>query len=205
MAANRPVLDAMMAEEGSRALHEEFVLAEGGALPTREERIARARAASSRAWLRHLARALGASWPEAPEGVSARLELGVRGDPERLEALGLEEAARAERRGASRDPGADRRDAELAARGRLFAEELARLVGDEGDAPGAGRRAGAWLDAHAGERRALEEEAREAWSRDPATFEPDAERPAEAAAVWAHTRQLAAAVEALLGEPAAGR
>lgn len=62
MAENREQLDQMMAEEGSRAIHEEFMLAESGQLPDRETRIERARGASARAWLRHLGHAIAAVW-----------------------------------------------------------------------------------------------------------------------------------------------
>ena len=118
MAANRPALDELMAQEGSRAIHEEFILAEGGTLPDRPARIARARTASARAWMRHLAHAVAAELPGTPADMPERLTVWLNGNGERLEALVLEEPAALERRGASGDPQADRRDAELAATAR---------------------------------------------------------------------------------------
>jgi hypothetical protein len=192
MAANRTALDALMAEEASRARHLEFIRAEGGGLPDRSERLAAARAASARAWLRHLGRGLSVEWPAAPRELAGHLEAAAAGDPERLEALILEERAAAERRGRSGDPAADLRDAELTARCRSFAESVGRVV--DGDAPGMGRRVGAWLAEHAGERRGEEAAARAAWA-EPAGVPADDVRAREAAAVWAHVRSLTRALE----------
>ena len=167
MAANRPALDELMAQEGSRAIHEEFILAEGGTLPDRSARIARARTASARAWMRHLAQAVAAELPGAPPDLADRLTVWMNGNGERLEALVLEEQAVLERRGASGDPQADRRDAELAATARLFAEGFATITAPE-DGEGAppadfGRRVAAWSRAAEGRRREVEREAVEAW------------------------------------------
>jgi hypothetical protein len=192
MAANRTALDALMAEEASRARHLEFIRAERGGSPGRAERLGAARTASARAWLRHLGRGLSVEWPAAPRELAGRLETAAAGDPERLEALILEERAAAERRGRSGDPVADLRDAELTARCRLFAESVGRAV--DGDAPGMGRRVGAWLADHAGERRDEEAAVREAWA-EPAGVPAGDGRAAEAAAVWAHVRALARALE----------
>src|SRR6476620_586952 len=104
MADNRSGLDERMAEEGSRAIHEEFLLAEGGALPDRATRIERARGASARAWMRHLAAALSENWPGAGPDLPERMRRWNATHPERLEAFTLEELAVLERRGASGDP-----------------------------------------------------------------------------------------------------
>jgi hypothetical protein len=200
MAANRAALDALMVEEASRARHLEFIRAESGGLPDRAARLEAAREASSPAWLRHLGRGLSIEWPAAPRELAGRLETAAGGDPERLEALVLEERAAAERRGRSGDPDADLRDAELRARCRLFAESVGGVV--DGDAPGLGRRVGAWLAEHADERRADEAAALEAW-RPPPGVEADHARAGEAAAVWAHVVALARALERHLpGGPA---
>ena len=141
MAANRPALDELMAQEGSRAIHEEFILTEGGTLPDRSARIARARTASARAWMRHLAQAVAAELPGAPPADF-------------------------------------------------------------------GRRVAAWSRAAEGRRREVEREAVEAWgavaqgpemtaARESAP-ELDAVRVQEAAAVWAHVRTTAEALEATL-------
>lgn len=208
MAENRSGLDALMSQEGSHAIHEEFMLAEGGTLPDRATRIERARGASARAWTRHLGRGLTAVWPEAEPDLAERLERWTASRRERLEALVLEERAAAERRGASGDPRADDRDAELAAHSRLFAEGLATLSGALADAaeppPDFARRLSAWARSHAPRRRAVEAEARAAWGGAPppgseermtAAPEADAVRVQEAAAVWAHVRLLAEALE----------
>jgi hypothetical protein len=220
MAENRPLLDRFMSEEGSRAIHEEFILAEGGTLPDRATRIDRARGASARAWLRLLARALEETWQDAPPGLAAELERGGAAAGERREALELEETAIEERRGASGDPVDERRRIALRAHARLFAEIVGGQVGeDEGAGPELGRRVGSRLRADEGRLREIESEAAAAWSeRDldedastkPMTAarpEADPERIAEAAAVWAHVRLLAEALAAELaaapgGEPA---
>ena len=213
MAANRESLDALMAHEGSRAVHEEFILAEGGTLPDRGTRIARARAASARAWMRHLAQALSANWRGASPDLSERLTAWMNANRERLEALVLEEEAIAERRGASGDPVADRRDGELAANARLFAEVVATLVGppDADRSPAEfGRDVAVWSRANAARRREVEREALAAWgagvppggapemSAATAAPESDEMRVQEAAAVWAHVRVTAEALEAAL-------
>lgn len=187
-------------------------MAEGGELPNRAQRIARARGASARAWLRHVARALAAEWPQAPEGLVVRLDGRVRADLERLEALCLEEDAVVERRGRSGDAEADRRDADLAARCRLFAESLAALAEREEPPPAVGRRVSEWLRARTGERRAVEAEAQAAWGAGTAsaperpmtaasTAEPELARVLEAAAVWAHARMLCEAIEQVVLAP----
>jgi hypothetical protein len=196
MAGNRGGLDAMMAEEGSRAIHEEFLLAEGGTLPDRAARIERARGASARAWMRHLGRGVEDVWEGATPGLSVGVERWSAAHGERLEALVLEERAVAERRGASGDPEADGRDAELIAHCRLFAEALASTAAPAaGEAPpDFARRVAAWARAQEPRRRRVEERALAAWGA-----EPDDERVGEAAAVWAHVRVLAEALEHALG------
>ena len=215
MAANKSSLDELKAQEGSRAIHEEFILAEGGTLPDRSARIARARTASARAWMRHLAQAVAAELPGTPPDLADRLTVWMNGNGERLEALVLEEQAVLERRGASGDPQADRRDAELTAAARLFAEGFATItdpVDGEGESPADfGRRVAAWSRAAEGRRREAEREAVEAWGAAPrgqemtaareSAPEPDELRVQEAAAVWAHVRTTAEALEATLAAP----
>jgi hypothetical protein len=192
MADNRPELDARMAEEASFAIHEEFLLAESGTLPDRSTRIARARQASARAWMRHLGRGLVAVWPPAEPDLAEQIERWSGAHRERREALLLEEQAIAERRGASGDPVADERDAELAAHCGYFAEALATLsaaISESGESPPE-------FSPHPGSEQPL--------SAAEAAPEPDAMRVQEAAAVWAHVRVLAAALEhALATRPGA--
>jgi hypothetical protein len=212
MAAHRAALDRMMAEEGSRAIHEEFIMAEGGTLPDREVRIERARGASARAWMRHLARGVEDVWDGAEPGLAERVERWSAAAGERLEALVLEERAVVERRGASGDPDADRRDAELTAHCRLFAEALATQAPSLGDEapPEFGRRVAGLARAQEARRREVEDTALAAWgaespraASEPMTAaappEPDEARVREAAAVWAHVRVLAEALEQALG------
>ena len=208
MAENRPGLDALMSQEGSRAVHEEFMLAEGGTLPDRATRIERARGASARAWMRHLGRGLTAVWPDAEPELADKLERWTGAHRERLEALVLEERAIAERRGASGDPLADDRDAELAAHCRLFAEGLATLseslAASPESPPDFSRRLATWARSQEGHRREVEAEAVAAWGAAPhpgaeqpmtAAPETDEARVREAASVWAHVQVLAEALE----------
>lgn len=215
MADNRAVLDAMMVEEGSRAIHEEFILAEGGTLPDRATRIERARGASARAWMRHLGAAMAEVWPGAGADLPDRMKRWSTDHPERLEAHVLEEQAVLERRGASGDPHADHRDAELAGHCRLFAEMLAALsepLVESGESPpDFARRVAAWSRGQEAHRRGIEAEARAAWGSGPppgteqamsaatSAPEPDEMRVAEAAAVWAHVQVLSEALEHALG------
>lgn len=205
MADNREILDRLMAEEGSRAIHEEFIAAEGGSLPDRAARIERARGASARAWLRLLARALEEEWPDAPCGLAAQLETRGALALERREALELEEAAIEERRGASGDPADEARRVALRAHARLFAELVGEITDPgEGTGPELGRRVGLGMRAQESRIRAIEAEAEAAWAErsDPnaevetrpmtaARPDADPERIREAAAVWAHVRVLA--------------
>lgn len=211
MADNRPELDARMAEEASFAIHEEFLLAESGTLPDRSTRIARARQAGARAWLRHLGRGLVAVWPPAEPDLAEQIERWSGAHRERREAFLLEEQAIAERRGASGDPMADERDAELSAHCRYFAEALATLssaIVESGETPPQfSKRVATWSRSKERWRHEIESQARLAWSAAPhpgaeqalsaaeSAPEPDAMRVQEAAAVWAHVRVLAGALE----------
>lgn len=215
MAEHREQLDRMMAEEGSRAIHEEFMLAESGELPDRETRIERARGASARAWLRHLGRGIAAVWDGAPDGSAGELERAATTSGERVEALRLEEEAILERRGVSGDPDDDHRRAFLVARARAFAEGIAPTLGE--DPPEFGREVGAWMREHTDDIRTLEAETRAAWSdrdldrnaeteRRTAAVEPESDdlRIIEAASVYAHVRTLAIGLGELLepdGQP----
>lgn len=209
MVEHRPELDKRMSEEGARALHQEFILAEGGILPDAATRMERARAASAKAWMRHLASAIEAGWPSAPAGLADQV-CGwlVRGE-ERLEALQLDEEARSEQRGRAADPNDDRREVELRALGRLFAESIGSICrpGDEG-APVFAKRVGEWQLDHLLRGRELVEEtmarttpdglsgaeqATELWERVPA----DA-RARAAALLWARVQFLTYAVAASL-------
>ncbi len=212
MAEHRATLDRMMAEEGSRAIHEEFLLAEGGTLPDRRTRVERTRGASARAWMRHLGEGLEETWPPAGAGLAEGVHRWTSAHQERLEALVLEERAVVERRGASGDPEADGRNAELIAHSRLFAEALASIAPalQETAPPEFAREVARWARGQEARRIEVEEEAVAAWGSGPArepgtpmTAAPAPEldelRVREAAAVWAHVRVLTEALEHALG------
>lgn len=204
MAEHREELDALMRAEGSRALHEEFLLAEGGVLPDPDERVERARGASIRAWLRHLARALAAEVGD--DTLAERLER--RFVRERLEELVLEEAAVTERRGRAA-PETDARREQLVAWMRVFAEGVGEELALPGGGPATGRAVAAWWRDN--ERLAAEvaTHAEESWTTpaggaqdgNPYGRVPDARRVTEAALVWGHVRALADALEAVTGDP----
>lgn len=214
LGAESAALEAIMAQESSRALHEEFLLAEGGTLPDRQARLERIRAVGARAWLRHLAAALQAEWGGAPAGMQAKLELWVARGRDRLEALELEEDAALERAGISGDVDADRRRVTLSAYVRLFAEGVGEIATPDGrTGPEFGREITAIMRREAPERRAVEKAAFEAWSGSPmegvleqarttaAPPEPGVVRILEAAGVWSYIRTLCVALGEAL-EPA---
>jgi hypothetical protein len=219
MSDHRSELDTLMAQEASRAVHMEFLAAESGELPDRDTRLGRAREASMRAWLRHLARAVAAELPGAPADLVERLERYTAAHQERREAYELEEEALLERVGRSNDPDADRRDVGLASHAALFAEALAAETGCAGEGtppPTFARRVATRSRADQRRRREVEAEARAAWSADPSPMEdrpatagervePDEARVAQAAAVWAHVLVLTESLAAeLAGPPPAG-
>jgi hypothetical protein len=200
-----------MTQESSRALHEEFLLAEGGTLPDREARLERIRAVGARAWLRHVAAALQAEWPSAPAGMQSRLELWVPRNADRLEALELDEAAVLEREGISGDADADRRRVTLGAYMRLFAEGVGEIATPDGrTGPEFGREITVIIRREAPHRRAVERAAFEAWSGSPmegvleqarltaAPPEPEVIRMLEAAGVWSYIRTLCVALGEVL-------
>lgn len=196
-----------MEQESSRVLHEEFLEAESGTLPDRHSRITKARLAGARAWLRHLAGALQASWDGGPPDLQAQLERYIQGAQERREAMELEEYAALERDGLSGDADADARRVTLAAYMRLFAEGLGTIAGPYGSSgPDFGRRVTQVMRRESARRKSIERQAFEAWSGSPmegvlekarvsaAPPEPDTVRMLEAAAVWSYIHITADAV-----------
>lgn len=211
MVDNRPALEQLMAQEGSRALHEEFLLAESGTLPDRQSRLTRARVVGARAWLRHLAAALGAEWGFGPPDLQSRLERWVATGAERLEALELEEEAAVERAGLSGDAQADARRVTLGAYMRLFSEGIGEIAAPAGlSGPEMGRRVTEVLRRESAFRKRVEKESFEAWTGSPmeglleearitaAPPEPNVIRILEAAAVWSWIRVLADALGEVL-------
>src|SRR5450631_4040989 len=157
LGAERAALESIMAQESSRALHQEFLLAESGTLPDRQARLQRIRAVGARAWLRHLAAALQAEWAGAPEGMQGKLELWIaRGGP-RLEALELEEQAALERDGISGDVDADRRRVTLGSYVQLFAEGVGEIASPDGrSGPEFGREINTIMRRESAQRRTVE-------------------------------------------------
>lgn len=207
----RPALETLMAQESSRALHQEFLLAESGTLPDRNARLERIRAVGARAWLRHLAAALQAEWPDAPDGMQAALELHITRGQARLEALELEEAAALEREGISGDADADQRRVTLGAYVQLFAEGVGEIGHPRGlSGPAFGREVTQVIRREGPHRRAVEKAAFEAWSGSPmegvletarttaAPPEPDIIRILEAAGVWSYIQILCTALGEVL-------
>jgi hypothetical protein len=214
LGAERAALESIMAQESSRALHQEFLLAESGTLPDRQARLERIRAVGARAWLRHLAAALQAEWSDAPDGMQGKLELRMARGHDRLEALELEEDAALEREGVSGDVDADRRRVTLGAYVRLFAEGVGDIATPNGrTGPEFGRQIAAIMRREDAQRRAIEKAAFEAWSGSPmegvletarttaASPEPDIVRVLEAAGVWSYIRVLCMALAAALEPP----
>jgi hypothetical protein len=206
MVDNRPALDERMKEEGSKALIQEFMAAEGGqGLPSPEERLDRARQASARAWLRHLAAAIQANWASAPDDFTASREKWLTAGQARLEALKLDEEARSEQRGRAADPNDDHREVELRSLGRLFAEGVGSTCHPGGDdGPSFARRVTEWQAEHLLRNRELvddavarttpeglsgSEVAAPLWERAPETA-----RAREAALLWARVQFLTEAV-----------
>jgi len=206
MVDNRPALDERMKEEGSKALIQEFMAAEGGqGLPSPEQRLDRARQASARAWLRHLSAAIQANWTAVPASFSADMDKWLVGGEERLEALRLDEEARAEQRGLAADPNDDHREVELRALGRLYAEGIGSTCSPGGDdGPAFARRVTEWQAEHLLRNRELvddavarttpeglsgSEVAAPLWER-----APEAARAREAALLWARVQFLTEAV-----------
>jgi hypothetical protein len=203
----RPALETIMAQESSRALHQEFLLAESGTLPDRNARLDRIRAVGARAWLRHLAGALQAEWAAAPPGLQGALEAYVARGGDRLEALELEETAALEREGISGDADADQRRVTLGAYVRLFAEGVGEIATPDGrSGPEFGREITAIIRREGPHRRTVEKAAFEAWSGSPmegvleqarttaAPPEPDIIRILEAAGIWSYIQVLCIAL-----------
>ena len=203
MAHHREGLDELMRSEGSRALHEEFILAEGGMLPDPSERIERARSASIRAWLRHLARAIAAE--RGDEAFPERLE--ARFVPERLEQLVLEESALTERRGRS-DPKTDARREQLVAWMRIFGEGVGEELALPGGGPATGKLVAKWWRENEHMARDVAANAEAAWTApagdaqdgNPYGRVPDKDRVQEAALVWGHVRALIESLEVVIGD-----
>jgi hypothetical protein len=197
MLQRRDLHRALAAQERSRAVHEEFLLAESGLLPGQDERLARLRSTEVRVWLRMVARWLEDTWADAPAGLGDRLDAWMTTGGERLEALEIDEARRLERRGLSGDPAADARKAHLLAHVRFFAEGLGTAMGD---AAGGGPA----LAAAVGDRvRAAVANAEDILVAATATDLPERMTPEQAieiATAWVCIQQLAVALEHTLGE-----
>ncbi len=166
--AECPAREPLTVQEASRALHEEFLRAEGGSLPDRQGRLEQIRAVGVRAWLRHVAAVLQTEWPAAPRGMQGKLELRVARGGDRREALELEEQAALEREGISGDSDADHRRVTLRSYVGLFAEGVGEIASPEGrSGPALGRQITAIMRREAPRRRAVENASLEAWAGSP--------------------------------------
>jgi hypothetical protein len=176
-------------EEHSRSVHEEFLNAESGRLPSPAERLERVGEMSMRAWLRLLARALDAQWGGSAGPMADRLDMWVMNAGERLEALTLEEGERLSRRGLSHDPAADRRALFLLAQARFFAEGVGNVLQhSEWTPPTLGVAVADHMRAHTGTAPAGE-----------VSDGPTDDQTREIAASWAAVQDLVRALEYTLG------
>jgi hypothetical protein len=184
---------ALVEEEKSRSVHEEFLLAEGGVLPDQAERLDRLRTTLARAWMRHIARGLMEVWPGCPDGLGPNIDTWIASGGERLEALTLDEGQRLQRRGLSGDPVADRRAVDLIAHARFFGEGLGTAMDEAGPgAPAMGQ--------------AVANEMRQSGAgpagADPVGPPPEgmpADQALEMASVWGAVQQIVTALESSLG------
>ncbi|MCB0873257.1 MAG: hypothetical protein H6531_02670 [Actinobacteria bacterium] len=215
MVGDRAGLEKLMELEGSRALHEEFLLAESGTLPDRQTRLTRVRITGIRAWLQHLATAIAAEWESSPPDFPSTMQRWINQGSERLEALELEEQAQVEREGLAGDPQVDARRVTLAAYVRLFAEGIGGSVPALGvTGSELGQRVAAGMRRASGFRAEVEKASFEAWSgsemdgvledarQSAAPPEPRIIRMLEAAAVWSYMRAFTDVLEEVLAGPA---
>jgi hypothetical protein len=183
-------LQERLERERSRMTHQVFLLAESGVMPDAADRRSRARAATARAWMIHIAASLGAVWDEAPPDLGGAVERWFGANTERLEVIELGLADRAAS-GPIDDLLTRERRVDLGAAARWLMEAIgAECDPDGGGGPAFARRMAAWLDAHEDGIGQLAAEAR--------ADDPDDERVAESAELLAHVTVIVAGLEAAL-------
>lgn len=188
-------LGERLERERSRMTHELFMQAEGGVLPDEADRRRRARAATARAWMTHIAASVGATWPGAPADLGGEIDRWFAQNGERLEVIELDLARRIDD-GPIADDEMRRRRVDLGAAARWLMEGIGAVCDPDRDGgPGFARRAGARLDDAADLIGSEVAEAR--------LSAPDDQRVAESAELFAHVRAVVSGLEAVLpGFPA---
>lgn len=187
---DEPGLVERLERERSRMTHEVFLLAESGAMPDEGERRSRARAATARAWMTHIAASLEPVWAPAPPGLGDSVDRWFSENGERLEVIELDLARRIAD-GPIDDLETRRRRLDLGAASRWLAEALGDLCEPGGDGgPAFARRVGSWLDGHGADVGEIAAAGREA--------DPDDVMTAERAELMAHVTITVAALEASL-------
>lgn len=189
-------LNERLERERSRMTHEVFLMAESGVLPDEAERRSRARAATARGWMTHIAANLGPEIDGAPPDLGAAVETWFSANGERREVLELDLARRVAA-GPIDDYETRARRVDLGAAARWLFEAVGAVADPDGDGgPPFARRASAWMDAHDG--RIADMAAAERLA------DPDDPRVAETAELIAHVRATVEALEATLPGPSAG-
>lgn len=183
-------LHERLERERSRMTHQVFLLAESGAMPDVGDRRSRARAATARAWMIHIAASLGEVWAAAPADLGPSVDRWFSANGERLEVIELELAERVAS-GPVSDYLTRERRVDLGAAARWLMEAIGAECDPDGDGgPAFARRMATWLDAHDDELGQLAADAR--------VDDPDDERIAESAELLAHVKVIVAGLEAAL-------
>lgn len=189
------VLQERLERERSKMTHQVFLLAESGMLPDVGDRRSRARAATARAWMIHIAGSVGEVWEEAPADLGGAVERWFAANTERLEVIELSLAERVAN-GPIDDLLTRERRVDFGAAARWLMEAIGAEWDPDGDGgPAFARRMGVWLDAHDDEVGQIAAEAR--------VDDPDDERVAESAELLAHVKVIVAGLEAALPGPSA--
>jgi hypothetical protein len=176
--------------ERSKMTHQVFLLAESGVMPDVGDRRSRARAATARAWMIHIAASVGEVWDEAPPDLGGTVERWFGANTERLEVIELGLADRVAN-GPIDDLLTRERRVDFGAAARWLMEAIgAECDPDGGGGPAFARRMAAWLDAYDDEVGQIAAEAR--------SDDPDDERVAESAELLAHVKVIVAGLEAAL-------
>jgi hypothetical protein len=183
-------LQERLERERSKMTHQVFLLAESGMMPDVGDRRSRARAATARAWMIHIAASVGEVWDGATPDLGSAVERWFGANTERLEVIELGLAERVAD-GPIDDLLTRERRVDFGAAARWLMEAIgAECDPDGGGGPAFARRMAAWLDAHDDEVGQIAAEAR--------VDDPDDERVAESAELLAHVTVIVAGLEAEL-------
>ena len=183
-------LQERLERERSKMTHQVFLLAESGMMPDVGDRRSRARAATARAWMIHIAASVGEVWDGATPDLGSAVERWFAANTERLEVIELGLADRVANGPIDHLLTRERR-VDFGAAARWLMEAIgAECDPDGGGGPAFARRMAAWLDAHDDEVGQIAAEAR--------ADDPDDERVAESAELLAHVKVIVAGLEAAL-------